>query len=97
MFDESGLSLSASDPNPTIDQLGDGGASSDFSSSLSSVAQWGTEIANIVSSRMAVPTHVPAGYSGASVMSPSAAHSQKLMLFLGAGVALAALVWFVNK
>jgi hypothetical protein len=48
MYDDSGMSLSASDPNPSIDQVDDYGSSSDYSNVLGSVMQWGTEIASVV-------------------------------------------------
>lgn len=65
MVDDSGVSLSASDPNPSIDQIDDGGSSSDFSSNLSSVAQWGTEIAAMVTGRS-----VSISPSGTAVIGP---------------------------
>lgn len=51
MLDTSGISLSASDPNPTIDQTDDLGSSFDFSSFLNTATQWGTEIAGMVTGR----------------------------------------------
>jgi hypothetical protein len=61
MFDESGISLSASDPNPSIDQEEDFGSSADYSSILNSVGQWGTEIASVVTGRPVAYAPTPGG------------------------------------
>jgi hypothetical protein len=66
MFDESGISLSASDPNPSIDQEEDFGSSADYSSILNSVGQWGTEIASVVTGRPVAYAPTPAAEFGQS-------------------------------
>lgn len=92
MFDDSGVSLSASDPNPTIDQIDDGGSHSDFSTAFQSAMQWGTEIAGAVSG---------AAYqarSGAPIPPPTpAVNPQTKLLMLGLGIAAAvAVIYYVS-
>lgn len=93
MFDDSGLSLSASDPNPTIDQIDDGGSSADFSSTLSSTMQWGTEIAAAVTAGSS-----PVRTSGGPLPSATVkANPTTKVLMLALGVAAAvAVVYYVS-
>lgn len=49
------ISLASVDANPTFDQANDGGSSSEFSTVINSVGQWGTEIANIVNNGSSSP------------------------------------------
>jgi hypothetical protein len=97
MFDDSGVSLSASDPNPSIDQFDDGGSSSEFSSTVNSVAQWGTEIAGLVTGRAVAPS---GGYirTGAPYPAPIAMKSstKMLILVLGAGALAVGIYTFMN-
>lgn len=93
MVDDSGVSLSASDPNPSIDQIDDGGSSSDFSSNLSSVAQWGTEIAAMVTGRSVSISPSGTAVIGAPVPSvtPPMSPQTKLLIvavLVAGGVAL---------
>lgn len=81
-YDDSGVSLAASDPNPTIDQYDDGGSSADYSSILSSVGQWGTEIAAVVTNRPLTVSPSGATFVGPSPSSavPPMSSTTKLLL-----------------
>lgn len=93
MFDDSGISLSASDPNPSIDQVDDYGSSADYSSILNSAGQWGTEIASLVTGRPVAyaPTPsgglTPIGAAGSYVGNSPPMTSSTKLLMLGFGVA----------
>jgi hypothetical protein len=97
MFDDSGISLSASDPNPSIDQYDDGGSTTDWSGIVSSAGQWGTELASILSNR---PIAYAPGVSGGAPMPigaygsyvgnqpPTSSTTKLLMVVLGVGAAV---------
>src|SRR6266851_360224 len=93
MFDDSGISLSASDPNPSIDQVDDYGSSADYSSTVNSIGQWGTEIASLVTGRPVayVPNArgglTPIGAPGSTVGNspPMSSTTKLLMVVLGVG------------
>lgn len=85
MIDDSGISLSASDPNASLDQSEDGGSSTDYSAIVNSVGQWGTEIASLVT-RTPVAyatspngTLMPIGAPGSSVSVPMSSTTKLLL------------------
>lgn len=96
MFDDSGISLSASDPNPSVDQGSDFGSSADFSTLVGTVGQWGTEIASVVTGRPVayatgssgapIPIGAPGSYVGNSP--PMSQGTKLLMVVLGVGIAV---------
>ncbi len=47
-FDDSSISLASVDPNPTQDQVGDGGSSENFSSILQTVQTFGTHLTDSI-------------------------------------------------
>jgi hypothetical protein len=104
MFDLSGISLSASDPNPSIDQYDDGGSSTDWSGVVSSAGQWGTELASVIMNRPVAyapnaygaptPIGAPGSYVGNSP--PMSNNTKLLMVVLGVATAVA-LIHFVGS
>ena len=92
MLDTSGVSLSTSDPNPSIDQYDDGGSSADWSSVVNTAGQWGLEIASIVNnnSRPAYPVTgsgapYPSYVPGATAPSSKTTKLLLIALVLGGG------------
>jgi hypothetical protein len=92
MFDDSGVSLSSSDPNPSLDQYDDGGDSSDFSSTVSSAASWGTEITKLISG---VASSSAVAARGRAPLPPVAMQSSTKLLMVGLGVAAAVAVIYL--
>lgn len=93
MFDDSGISLSVSDPNATIDQVDDGGSHFDFATLLNSGMQFGTEIAAAVSGNSSRPLPVagsPIGYTGGYTPKTPLSPTTKILIVALGGAAL----WF---
>ncbi len=97
MFDDSGISLSASDPNPSIEQSDDFGAGYDFSSIIGSAGQWGTEIASVITGRPVayapgrggpVPIGAPGSYVGNSPPMTPITKLLIVILIVGGGTVL---------
>jgi len=90
MYDDSGISLSASDPNPSIDQFDDGGSSADFSSLVNSAGAWGTEIASVITGNRPAPAVTPyysGTYSGGPLVRPTATSGTTKLLIAGLVIA----------
>lgn len=88
-LDDSGISLASSDPNPTIDQIDDGGGAAQWSSVAGAVGQWGTELASVITGQpvayapapgargLPIPIGAPGSYVGNS---PPMSSTTKLLI-----------------
>lgn len=96
-FDFSGVSLAASDPNPTIDQMDDGGASSDFSSLASTAGNLGTEIAGIVSGSSLAPMAPAPTLLTSGIAPASAPQMSSTTMLLIAALFLGGVYWVIHS